>query len=73
MLEWATRLTPRRVLKVLALGVMAVFLMVPAARQPMVDWYVDWRTQRTIDRLEPLLRLTESPVPSMRATSAPAK
>lgn len=64
-MEWAVRLTPRRVMRALVLLGVVVYLAVPAVREPVVMWWVNYKTDQLTSRLDPLL--TKGRPPTNRA------
>ena len=55
VMEWAVPPTPRRVLRALVrLGVI-VYLAAPAVREPVVMWWVNYKTDQRTSRPDPLL------------------
>lgn len=53
--ELALRVSPRQAVKLLGLLLVLALALVPALREQLISWYVEWKSEEYLTPLEPLL------------------
>ena len=61
VVEVLFRVSPRRVVRAIALTAVVVLAFVPAVRQPVIQWWVDYKTHQMTSQLDPLLHPDRTP------------
>lgn len=55
VVEVLFRVSPRRVVRAISLTAVVVLATLPAVRQPVIQWWVDYKTHQLTSQLDPLL------------------